>query len=97
MFCFQENYYDSHYQQSRIVPRGRKFLRGDTLITECTYDSTSKDKPILGGYSAKQVTNKALNYQKFISKHLFVLCYSSSSTWTPLSSHVRGTYRSLPE
>lgn len=52
---FQENSYDSHYQQSRIVPRGRKFMRGDTLITECTYDSTSKDKPILGGYSAKQV------------------------------------------
>ncbi|KAI5638046.1 DOMON domain-containing protein [Phthorimaea operculella] len=50
----EENSYDARYQQSRIVPGGRKFLRGDTLITECSYDSTNKDKPILGGYSASQ-------------------------------------------
>ncbi|KPJ18451.1 MOXD1-like 1 [Papilio machaon] len=45
----EENSYDVRYQQSRIVPGGRKFLKGDTLITECTYDSTGRDKPILGG------------------------------------------------
>lgn len=26
------------------------------MITECTYDSTSRDKPILGGYSATQAS-----------------------------------------
>ncbi|VVC90355.1 unnamed protein product [Leptidea sinapis] len=51
----EENTYDARYQQSRIVPGGRRFFKGDTLITECTYDSTSRDKPILGGYSASQL------------------------------------------
>lgn len=54
----QENTYDARYQQSRIVPGGRKFFQGDILITECTYDSTSRDKPIIGGYSATQVRLK---------------------------------------
>lgn len=70
----EENYYDSHYQQSRIVPRGRKFLRGDTLITECTYDSTSKDKPILGGYSAKQ--EMCLSFILYYPRTPLAGCYS---------------------
>lgn len=55
LFIFQENSYDARYQQSRVVPGGRRFFKGDTLITECTYDSSGRDKPILGGYSASQV------------------------------------------
>ncbi|KOB69178.1 MOXD1-like protein 1 [Operophtera brumata] len=51
----EENSYDVRYQQSRVVPGGRKFLKGDTLLTECTYDSTSRDKLILGGYSDAQL------------------------------------------
>ncbi|KAH9627764.1 hypothetical protein HF086_011142, partial [Spodoptera exigua] len=70
----EENSYDSHYQQSRIVPRGRKFMRGDTLITECTYDSTSKDKPILGGYSAKQ--EMCLSFILYYPRTDLAGCYS---------------------
>lgn len=70
----EENFYDSHYQQSRIVPRGRKFMRGDTLITECTYDSTSRDKPILGGYSAKQ--EMCLSFILYYPRTELAGCYS---------------------
>ncbi|KAG6448889.1 MOXD1 homolog 1 [Manduca sexta] len=70
----QENSYDARYQQSRIVPGGRKFLRGDTLITECTYDSTSRDKPILGGYSAQQ--EMCLSFILYYPRTELAGCYS---------------------
>ncbi|XP_011550979.3 MOXD1 homolog 1 [Plutella xylostella] len=70
----EENSYDVHYQQSRIVPGGRKFLRGDTLITECTYDSTARDKPILGGYSVLQ--EMCLSFVLYYPRTELAGCYS---------------------
>ncbi|XP_049876022.1 MOXD1 homolog 1-like [Pectinophora gossypiella] len=70
----EENNYDARYQQSRIVPGGRKFLRGDTLITECTYDSTSREKPILGGYSASQ--EMCLSFVLYYPRTELAGCYS---------------------
>ncbi|XP_072944513.1 MOXD1 homolog 1-like [Epargyreus clarus] len=70
----EENSYDARYQQSRIVPGGRKFLRGDTLITECTYDTTARDKPILGGYSASQ--EMCLSFILYYPRTELAGCYS---------------------
>ncbi|KAL0821651.1 hypothetical protein ABMA28_005092 [Loxostege sticticalis] len=70
----EENSYDARYQQSRIVPGGRKFRKGDTLITECTYDSTSRDKPILGGYSASQ--EMCLSFVLYYPRTELAGCYS---------------------
>ncbi|XP_045451194.1 MOXD1 homolog 1-like [Melitaea cinxia] len=70
----EENTYDSRYQQSRIVPGGRKFYKGDTLITECTYDTTSRDKPILGGYSATQ--EMCLSFILYYPRTELAGCYS---------------------
>ncbi|KPJ15636.1 MOXD1-like 1 [Papilio machaon] len=70
----EENSYDVRYQQSRIVPGGRKFLKGDTLITECTYDSTGRDKPILGGYSATQ--EMCLSFVLYYPRTPLAGCYS---------------------
>ncbi|XP_028171043.1 MOXD1 homolog 1-like [Ostrinia furnacalis] len=70
----EENSYDARYQQSRVVPGGRKFKKGDTLITECTYDSTSRDKPILGGYSASQ--EMCLSFVLYYPRTQLAGCYS---------------------
>lgn len=70
----EENSYDARYQQSRVVPGGRKFKRGDTLITECTYDTTSRTKPILGGYSAKQ--EMCLSFILYYPRTELAGCYS---------------------
>ncbi|XP_061718923.1 MOXD1 homolog 1-like [Cydia pomonella] len=70
----EENSYDVRYQQSRIVPGGRRFLKGDTLITECTYDSSSRDKPILGGYSASQ--EMCLSFVLYYPRTELAGCYS---------------------
>ncbi|XP_026495607.2 MOXD1 homolog 1-like [Vanessa tameamea] len=70
----EENAYDARYQQSRIVPGGRKFFKGDTLITECTYDTTSRDKPILGGYSASQ--EMCLSFILYYPRTELAGCYS---------------------
>ncbi|RVE51429.1 hypothetical protein evm_003984 [Chilo suppressalis] len=70
----EENSYDARYQQSRIVAGGRKFIKGDTLITECTYDSTSRDKPILGGYSASQ--EMCLSFVLYYPRTELAGCYS---------------------
>ncbi|KAJ0174720.1 hypothetical protein K1T71_009828 [Dendrolimus kikuchii] len=70
----EENSYDARYQQSRIVPGGRKFLKGDTLVTECTYDSTSRNKPILGGYSASQ--EMCLSFILYYPRTDLAGCYS---------------------
>lgn len=69
-----ENSYDARYQQSRIVPGGRKFLKEDTLITECTYDSTSRRKPTLGGYSALQ--EMCLSFVLYYPRTELAGCYS---------------------
>ncbi|XP_034834330.1 MOXD1 homolog 1-like [Maniola hyperantus] len=70
----EENNYDARYQQSRIVPGGRRFFKGDTLITECTYDSSSRDKPILGGYSATQ--EMCLSFILYYPRTELAGCYS---------------------
>ncbi|XP_022123223.2 MOXD1 homolog 1 [Pieris rapae] len=70
----EENVYDARYQQSRIVPGGRKFYRRDTLITECTYDSTMRNKPILGGYSATQ--EMCLSFILYYPRTQLAGCYS---------------------
>lgn len=70
----EENSYDARYQQSRIVPGGRKFMKGDSLITECTYDSTSRNKPILGGYSASQ--EMCLSFILYYPRTELAGCYS---------------------
>ncbi|XP_041981841.1 MOXD1 homolog 1-like [Aricia agestis] len=72
----EENAYDARYQQSRIVPGGRKFYKNDVLITECTYDSTSRDKPILGGYSASQ--EMCLSFVLYYPRTALAGCYSMS-------------------
>ncbi|XP_045500317.1 MOXD1 homolog 1-like [Colias croceus] len=70
----EENVYDARYQQSRIVPGGRRFFKRDTLITECTYDSSSRDKPILGGYSATQ--EMCLSFILYYPRTELAGCYS---------------------
>ncbi|CAG9564813.1 unnamed protein product [Danaus chrysippus] len=72
----QENTYDHRYQQSRIVPGGRKFYQGDILITECTYDSTSRDKPIIGGYSDRQ--EMCLSFVLYYPRTELAGCYSNT-------------------
>ncbi|XP_045774439.1 MOXD1 homolog 1-like [Maniola jurtina] len=70
----EENNYDARYQQSRIVPGGRRFFKGDTLITECTYDSSSRNRPILGGYSATQ--EMCLSFVLYYPRTELAGCYS---------------------
>ncbi|GBP39913.1 MOXD1 homolog 1 [Eumeta japonica] len=70
----QENAYDARYQQSRMVPGGRQFMPGDILVTECTYDSTARDKPILGGYSAIQ--EMCLSFVVYYPRTDLAGCYS---------------------
>ncbi|CAH2092791.1 unnamed protein product [Euphydryas editha] len=75
----EESSYDSRYQQSRIVPGGRKFYKGDILITECTYDTTSRDKPILGGYSASQ--EMCLSFILYYPRTELAGCYSMTPVY----------------
>ncbi|XP_060804864.1 MOXD1 homolog 1 [Amyelois transitella] len=70
----EESAYDARYQQSRVVPGGRKFMKGDILITECTYDTTSRDKPILGGYSTSQ--EMCLSFVLYYPRTELAGCYS---------------------
>lgn len=70
----EENSYDARYQQSRVVPGGRQFLKGDIMITECTYDTTARDKPILGGYSTSQ--EMCLSFVLYYPRTELAGCYS---------------------
>lgn len=50
---FQDNQYDSNYQQSRVLSQEIAILPGDGLVSECTYSTGKREDPILGGLRAK--------------------------------------------
>ena len=50
----QDNHYDFDYQQSHTLDREVKILPGDELLTECVYDTRSRERPTFGGYSLNQ-------------------------------------------
>jgi hypothetical protein len=50
----QDAQYDYKNQQSRILLEERNVLPGDSLVTECVYDTRGRPRPTLGGYSSKQ-------------------------------------------
>lgn len=53
-YWLQDNNYDFNYQQSRFLTQEVKILPGDSLITECTYSTTNRTKPTLGGYATTE-------------------------------------------
>ncbi|KAK7083169.1 octopamine biosynthetic process [Halocaridina rubra] len=45
--------YDFNFQQSRILREEVTLMPGDSLITECGYDSRGRNVPTFGGYATK--------------------------------------------
>ncbi|KAF5270747.1 hypothetical protein FQA39_LY01485 [Lamprigera yunnana] len=50
----QDEHYDFNYQQARTLSHEVTILPGDGLITECTYSTTNRKNPTLGGYSTRE-------------------------------------------
>ncbi|CAL4062052.1 unnamed protein product, partial [Meganyctiphanes norvegica] len=45
----KDDHYDFNYQQNRVLKEEMTILPGDTLMVECTYNSSSRQKPTFGG------------------------------------------------
>ncbi|XP_054267311.1 MOXD1 homolog 1-like [Macrosteles quadrilineatus] len=50
----QDKTYDFNYQQSRVLLEEKQILPGDEIITECVYNTESRNRPTVGGFSTKQ-------------------------------------------
>ncbi|KAH9500325.1 DBH-like monooxygenase protein 1 [Bulinus truncatus] len=48
----EDNNYDFDYQQMRLLPGERIIQKGDSLVTECDYDSTGQTEITYGGLAS---------------------------------------------
>ncbi|KAG0721914.1 MOXD1 1 [Chionoecetes opilio] len=50
----QDMKYDFNYQSTRVLKEEIRLLPGDTLLTECYYDSSNRTMPTFGGFGTKE-------------------------------------------
>ncbi|XP_063401020.1 DBH-like monooxygenase protein 1 [Mytilus trossulus] len=50
----EDDHYDFNYQDIRVLKEEREVKRGDSFIVECTYDSSRRNKPTIGGLSTQE-------------------------------------------
>ncbi|KAJ6646317.1 MOXD1 like 2 [Pseudolycoriella hygida] len=76
---------DPNYQEYRRLPSAVRTMPGDRLISECTYDSSSRDQITLGGITTREESCIVLTYYYPRQKKL-TTCHSLPSLPTVLHS-----------
>ncbi|VDP78310.1 unnamed protein product, partial [Echinostoma caproni] len=74
----RDNHYSPHFQEIRLIDELTRVKPGDTLITQCTHDTTKKTHVLFGGLS--KVNEMCLNYIFYYPKTELELCKSELIT-----------------
>lgn len=67
---------DPNYQEFRRLPSAVQTMPGDRLISECTYDSSSRDQITLGKSCDPALTFRSLQVRTMIAIRFFVFFFN---------------------
>uniref|UniRef100_A0A2C9LHW4 DOMON domain-containing protein n=1 Tax=Biomphalaria glabrata TaxID=6526 RepID=A0A2C9LHW4_BIOGL len=74
----RDNHFSPHFQEIRRLPQPHNVLPGDELVTTCEYDTRSRDKATIGGFS---ITDEmCVNYIHYYPRTELEVCKSSIQT-----------------
>ncbi|KAK3586446.1 hypothetical protein CHS0354_001828 [Potamilus streckersoni] len=87
--------YDFDFQEARLLRTERSVQRGDSLMVECTYDSTARTTPTLGGLTTRD--EMCLSFVMYYPKIPLTNCLSAPiydsidkderAVWTTLKAY----------